>query len=123
MLEKEIRSEITKLKGKLQEERMKLGRAPLDPRDSRLWKKLLDTLLDDVKQVNKKINDYNLIVPLLNKQMVHVDLRSLSEKCLRDSPSKLDVPLAENQISPQKGNPKQPEPGLFFLFNSIWKNL
>lgn len=87
MLEKEIRSELSSLKEKLKEERAKLGEIPLNTTDAKKWKSFLKTIEDDVKIVNKKINDYNLIVPLLNKQMVHVNIGRLAERCLVEQPS------------------------------------
>ncbi len=92
MLEKEIRLEISNIKQRLQEGRIKLGKSPLSTSEMLTWKKLLDELKGDIKQINKKINDYNLIVPLLNKQMVHINLAHLSDKYLRETPSKQDMP-------------------------------
>lgn len=109
------------LKQKLKDERMKLGKIPLNPIESLRWEKILDMLAnDEVKMINKKINDYNLIVPLLSKQMVHVNLRKMSETFLKDSPSKFDSPVLpkiEHQHS------QQPESGFFDLINFIKKSL
>ena len=122
MLEKEIRAEIVNLKQKLQDERKKLGQTPLNARESAKWKKFLDALaVDDVKQINKKINDYNLIVPLLNKQMVHVNLIRMSDTCLRDSPSKFDVPKTPKIDHDHVSKPS--DSGLFGLFGSLWKSI
>ena len=119
MLEKEIRLEISNLKQRLQESRKQLGRTPLSTSDKLIWNKLIDTLKDDVKQINKKINDYNLIVPLLNKQMVHANLAHLSERCLTEQPSKLDLTPVKDHQSQQPGS----ELGLIDLLNSLWKSL
>ncbi|KZS05018.1 Uncharacterized protein APZ42_031961 [Daphnia magna] len=124
MLEKDIRSEITNLKLRLEEERRKLGKIPLKESEKLVWNKLLDVLSDDVKQINKKINDYNLIVPLLSKQMVHVNLEKLSEKFLKDYPS-LDLTVAEKKVNKecrQDQRSTSTEPCLFDLLNSLWKS-
>lgn len=124
MLEKDIRSEITNLKLRLEEERRKLGKIPLKESEKFVWNKLLDALSDDVKQINKKINDYNLIVPLLSKQMVHMNLEKLSEKFLKDYPS-LDLTLAEKKVNKecrQDQRSTSTEPCLFDLLNSLWKS-
>ncbi|KAK4024113.1 hypothetical protein OUZ56_009501 [Daphnia magna] len=47
MLEKDIRSEITNLKLRLEEERKKLGKMPLKESEKFVWNKLLDVLNDD----------------------------------------------------------------------------
>ncbi|XP_057380406.1 dnaJ homolog subfamily C member 28-like isoform X2 [Daphnia carinata] len=124
MLEKDIRSEITNLKFRLEEGRRKLGKMPLTESEKFVWNKLLDELKDDVKQINKKINDYNLIVPLLNKQMVHVNLKKMSEKYLKDFPS-LDLTLTEKKVNEECRKVQRStstEPGLFDLWNSLWKS-
>ena len=90
MLEKEIRSEIGNIKQKMKSVRACLGNVPLDSYDDTKWKKHLATLVDDVKYINKKINDYNLLVPLLNKQMVHVDLNRLALRILHEEPTRSD---------------------------------
>lgn len=123
MLEKEIRSDISNLKSRLEEQRRKMGKIPLKESERFVWNKLLDVLSDAVKQINKKINDYNLIVPLLSKQMVHVNLTKLSQKYLMDHPS-LDLTAAKeevNQGNRQDQHISNTEPGLFGLLSSIWK--
>jgi hypothetical protein len=82
--------------------------------------------MDDVKGINKKINNYNLVVPLLNKQMVHVNLRRLADKCLNEEPSKFDLPPP----SPRQSKPHlesaaatSANSGFFGLFSVIWKQL
>lgn len=120
MLEKEIRTEISSLKERLQEARRKLGRYPLNSRDDQLWKKLLSELNDDVKHINKKINDYNLIVPLLNKQLVHVNLSNLAEKCLKNHPSRSDSVLETKKVV-LENNSKHAQPSFWGLLNSLWK--
>ncbi len=124
MLEKEIRSEIANIKNRLRSERLKLGEIPLSATERLAWEKFQNALNDDVKQINKKINDYNLIVPLLSKQMVHVNLSKISEKCLRDNPSNLTI--GHDSIKQERHQGKSAcstEPGIFGLFNSVWKNV
>lgn len=127
MLEKEIRLEITNIKHRLRSERLKLGEIPLSASERLLWSKVLNSLNDDVKQVNKKINDYNLIVPLLNKQMVHINLSKISENCLRDNPSNLTMDHAsilkqEHRRQDHSTGSTDFEPGIFGLLNLVWKN-
>ncbi len=128
MLEKEIRLEIKNMKHRLQNERLKLGEIPLSASERLLWNKVLNSLNDDVKQINKKINDYNLIVPLLNKQMVHINLSKISEKCLRDNPSNSTMEHASIEQEHRRqdhstGRATDTEPvGIFGLLNLVWKN-
>ncbi|XP_046658165.1 dnaJ homolog subfamily C member 28-like [Daphnia pulicaria] len=126
MLEKEIRLEITNIKHRLRNERLKLGEIPLSASERLLWSKVLNSLNDDVKQVNKKINDYNLIVPLLNKQMVHINLFKISENCLRDNPSNSTMEHSsikqEHRRQDHSTGSTDFEPGIFGLLNLVWKN-
>lgn len=121
MLEKEIRSEIQLLKDKLKEGRARVGALPLDPTDEDSWNKHLASLADDVKSINKKISDYNLVVPLLNKQMVHANLNRLSDKCLKEEsfrtgPRESQPLSVSNRPSTSNSNV------LFDLFNAVWKH-
>jgi DnaJ family protein C protein 28 len=124
MLEKEIRSEILNIKHRLRNERLKLGEIPLTASEKLVWNKFLNALNDDVKHTNKKINDYNLIVPLLSKQLVHVNLSKISENCLRDNPSNLTIKHKSNkQVLRQDQSNGNTEPGIFGLLNLLWKNM
>lgn len=125
MLEKEIRSEIANIKNRLRIERLKLGEIPLRASERLVWDKFLNALNDDVKQINKKINDYNLIVPLLSKQMVHVNMSKMSEVCLSENPSNLTI---GHESIKQEHRQDQPacstEHGsIFGLFDLVWKNV
>lgn len=125
MLEKEIRLEITNVKHRLRSERLKLGEIPLNASERLVWNKFLNSLNDDVKQINKKINDYNLIVPLLSKQMVHINLSKISEKCLRDNPSNSAMEYAsikQEDRQNQSTRSSDTEPVIFGLLNFVWKN-
>ncbi|EFN86330.1 DnaJ-like protein subfamily C member 28 [Harpegnathos saltator] len=87
-LSKEIREETEELKKKLSEKRNDIGELPLTPRDASLWKDNLEKLKISTKQINDKIDKYNLLVPILQKQMLHVQLDKLAEEALSISPLK-----------------------------------
>ncbi|XP_029459412.1 dnaJ homolog subfamily C member 28 [Rhinatrema bivittatum] len=70
VLQKEIRESIEKLREGLVAARSKLGE-PMTPHREKLWNKACEQLSKDLDKLNKRINDFNLIVPLLNRQMVH----------------------------------------------------
>ena len=52
--------------------------------DETEWNKYFSSAMDDVA-INKKIDNFNLIVPLIDKQKVHVKLYLLSEKILSET--------------------------------------
>ena len=124
MLEREIRAEIVNLKGKLKDERAQLGPLALDESDSQEWTRFLASLGDDVKHINKKINDYNLVVPLLQKQLVHVNLNRLAEKCLSEEPSRTSSSAKRlvDQHHPSSTSQAAGDSGfLLTLFSAVFK--
>ena len=48
----------------------KLGEEPHSARDAKAWRASLDKFKQQVDEVNVKINKFNLIVPLMNKQQM-----------------------------------------------------
>ncbi|XP_063812542.1 dnaJ homolog subfamily C member 28 [Pseudophryne corroboree] len=70
VLQKEIRETIDKLRNELVASRKKLG-DPMTYAKENQWTELCEHFKDDITKLNKKINDFNLVVPLLNRQMVH----------------------------------------------------
>lgn len=103
MLEKEIREDRMHLRKLLWKERERLGSLPLTPQDEVLWNASLEQLQDKIIMMNKKINKYNLLVPLLNQQMVHFPLQLEAEKALKQGLSKDQIPKKEDKkITPKR---------------------
>ncbi|XP_023690517.1 dnaJ homolog subfamily C member 28 [Paramormyrops kingsleyae] len=72
--QKEIRETADKLRAGLQGTRAKLG-DPLTPAEELKWRQCCQTFSEDLGRLNKKVDNFNLIVPLLNRQMVHFNLQ------------------------------------------------
>ncbi|KAE8621568.1 hypothetical protein XENTR_v10004884 [Xenopus tropicalis] len=70
LLQKEIRETIGTLRNKVLASRAKLG-DPMTPQKRKQWEETCDEFKEDIMKLNKRINDFNLVVPLLNRQMVH----------------------------------------------------
>ena len=90
LLEKEIRSERATLKEKLKIARRRLGRTPLANSELTEWSGHVAKFQDDVKALNSKINTFNLLVPILNKQLVHFQLEREANKILETEPTRFD---------------------------------
>uniref|UniRef100_A0A182IQM5 Uncharacterized protein n=1 Tax=Anopheles atroparvus TaxID=41427 RepID=A0A182IQM5_ANOAO len=88
-LHKDIREAIGVLRENLQRERVKLGPVPLNVHEEQQWEKVLAKQLEAVTRVNKMIDKFNLIVPMLNKQMIRLNLERMSEDLLRKGMNKL----------------------------------
>ncbi|XP_042314255.1 dnaJ homolog subfamily C member 28 [Sceloporus undulatus] len=70
LMQKEIRETIEKLRKDMVISRKKLG-DPMTPQKAKQWQEICEHFIEDVKALNKRINDFNLVVPLLSRQMVH----------------------------------------------------
>lgn len=81
-LQKEIREEIEVVRGGLRMERRYFGPFPLSEEDGRLWERVVEKYEKAVENVNRKINKYNLVVPILNKQLFTFDLTKEARKVL-----------------------------------------
>ncbi|CAH2219248.1 dnaJ homolog subfamily C member 28 [Pelobates cultripes] len=113
VLQKEIRESIEKLRSEALASRKKLG-DPMTNATSEQWDEICEHLKEDISQLNKKINDFNLVVPLLNRQMVHfnadkeishveqayLSLKENEQKTLREK-------KAEDQLDDKQFNLKQ----------------
>ena len=74
-LDKEIRQDVKRLREGLLGERRELGPSPLTLHATIQWNQNLKEFEDKFRLVNKKIDKFNIIVPILNKQKVHVDFQ------------------------------------------------
>lgn len=74
-LDKEIRHDIKRLKDGLLTKRAKLGPNPFTLEDSITWEQNLKEFEEKLPAINQKIDKFNMIVPILNKQRVHVNFQ------------------------------------------------
>lgn len=81
-LQKEIREETEIIRNGLQMERSYFGPYPLNNEDANLWETVVNKYEKAVQNVNKKIHNYNLVVPILNKQLFEFNLKIEAEKVL-----------------------------------------
>ncbi|XP_045497883.1 dnaJ homolog subfamily C member 28 [Colias croceus] len=81
-MSKEIDQDIELLKEEIRNDRMYLGPHPLKEEDIKKWECIYESNRNLAKSINTKINTYNLIVPLLNKQKFHVEFDKICEDIL-----------------------------------------
>ncbi|CAH0384953.1 unnamed protein product [Bemisia tabaci] len=86
-LQKEIREEIDYIKSTLAKERAKYGPHPISQEDEYLWLGSIEKLGDNVVKVNKKIGRFNLVVPIMKKQMLQFDIMKEANKILIEGES------------------------------------
>ena len=77
----------------------------------------MDSLQEDLTCLNKKIDQYNLVVPILSKQMVHFPLQRIAEQILKEgdcydpkhtnpyTQAREDSNLLQSRERELKGNP------------------
>lgn len=70
LMQKEIRETIEKLRKDMLASRNKLG-DPMTLCKEKQWDAICEQFVENIKILNKRVNDFNLIVPILSRQMVH----------------------------------------------------
>lgn len=70
LIQKEIRETIEKLRKTIIASRKKLG-DPITIQKEKQWKEVCEEFRENIKILNRRINDFNLVVPILSRQMVH----------------------------------------------------
>lgn len=96
-LSKEIKEEIEELEKKLTEARNKLTE-PLDLNGQKTWKRILENFLEIEKNINNKIDRYNFLVPILQKQRFKIDLEKMAEEIL-SKPREIFVTPENKQVN------------------------
>ncbi|XP_003410347.3 dnaJ homolog subfamily C member 28 [Loxodonta africana] len=72
LMQKEIKDTIEQLREAVLVSRKKLGN-PMTPTEQKQWNQVCEQFQENIRKLNKRIDDFNLIVPLLTRQKVHFD--------------------------------------------------
>ncbi|XP_039293373.1 dnaJ homolog subfamily C member 28 isoform X3 [Nilaparvata lugens] len=120
-LQKEIRESEDEIRKKLLEERSRLGRLPLNRDDQIRWSRILDNTQIHVDKLNKKIGKYNLVVPMLQKQVVTFNLLREAQRVLEEGEHSKGEQSQPNQHQTSKTKKEDDGSGLFGLFSFLMK--
>ncbi|XP_053182702.1 dnaJ homolog subfamily C member 28 [Scomber japonicus] len=71
--QRDIRDSAAQIRKRLLEGRARLG-DPMTQRERSQWEQLCTSVEEELVKVNKIVDNYNLIVPMINMQMVHFSL-------------------------------------------------
>ncbi|KAJ8332295.1 hypothetical protein SKAU_G00427210 [Synaphobranchus kaupii] len=82
VVQKEIRETVERLRAGLLGCRVGFG-DPMTPHEQARWEERCQDFGNHLARLNKKVDDFNLIVPLLSKQMVHFSLQRELDWVLR----------------------------------------
>lgn len=72
LMQKEIKDTIEQLREAILNSRKKLGN-PMTAAERQQWSQVCEQFQENIRKLNKRINDFNLIVPILSRQKVHFD--------------------------------------------------
>lgn len=120
-LHKEIREETDSLEKSLTKDRGKLGTIPLIPEEEYKWEKVLEGYEGLVGSINKKIDKFNLIVPVLNRQMLRLDLRRMASRILETGKHKEEIQREEALLSPINDPKEANKANIFGFLGSLLK--
>lgn len=112
-LKKEIRTEIDNLNEILTEYRSYIGDNPLNDIDANEWSTVVGRQEQRENEINKKIDKFNLIVPILEQQMCRIQLKKIADKVISTKPVKINKKPAKVKNSVSKSISNK---GLFSFF-------
>lgn len=114
-LQKEIRIDIKDLEEILTEYRSYIGEIPLNAADIDEWSTVVKRVEYRETEINKKIDKYNLITPILDQQMCRIQLKRLADKVLNSKPIKRKLAHKRNDQKQNYDNSNKS-----FLSSLIW---
>lgn len=112
-LQKEINTDVDDLKKILMDKRSYFGESPLTESEAVQWDNVVQSQEQRLVEINKKIDKYNLLVPILQQQMCRVQLHRISEKILSCKPNRNN--RLANKSETTKLTTKQ-DSGIFSFF-------
>lgn len=126
--QKEIRETIEKMRKRLQDVRARLGN-PMKHSEQIQWKEYCATFSEELAKLNKKVDDFNLIVPLMSWQMVHFNMNREMEKVLKaDQQHRKEKELMEERENAATSQQNSRQGLIIWMqsllrWNDVWKML
>ncbi|XP_017260176.1 dnaJ homolog subfamily C member 28 [Kryptolebias marmoratus] len=80
--QRDIRETAAQIRDRLLDGRARLG-DPMTPTEQNQWEQLCRSVQEDLLKLNKMVDNYNLIVPMLSMQMVHFSLSREADRATR----------------------------------------
>ncbi|XP_008065128.2 dnaJ homolog subfamily C member 28 [Carlito syrichta] len=124
LMQKEIKDTIEQLRKAILVSRKNLGN-PMTPAKQKQWNQVCEQFQENIRKLNKRINDFNLIVPILTQQKVHFD----AQKEIIKAQKTYETLIKTNKVADKNPNNIEQEvedktPGVktgFFNWMSLWK--
>ncbi|KAH8273587.1 hypothetical protein KR018_002666 [Drosophila ironensis] len=121
-LGKDIRDAIARLKDQLRRERIYYGEWPLEhPDELSSWQKFAQQHQEDVQQLNKLIDKYNLIVPILENQFFRLRLERMAAAVFREPELQRNVkrPAKDTRSATKADSHESSSTSLFSFFTNL----
>lgn len=124
LMQKEIKDTIDQLREAILASRKKLGN-PMTATEQKQWNQVCEQFQENIRKLNKRINDFNLIVPLLTRQKVHFDAQKEIARAqdIYEALIKTKEVTDKNPNSNDQGEGEK-TPGVktgFFSWMNMWK--
>lgn len=120
MLQKDIRDSLDLLKANLTKDRSFFGEYPFVSDQEKIrWELTLSKYNSDVAQINRDIDKYNLIVPILQNQLFRVKIENIADKILKDETLPKNLNRA-NEQTVHETNTSGPKSDLFSFIGSLF---
>lgn len=123
LMQKEINDTIEQLREAILESRKKLGN-PMTPTEQRQWNQICEQFQENIKKLNKRINDFNLIVPILTRQKVHFDAQKEIIRAQKIYETLIKTKEAEDKNPNNINQGEEKTPGVktgFLNWMNLWK--
>ncbi|XP_020851579.1 dnaJ homolog subfamily C member 28 [Phascolarctos cinereus] len=96
LMQKEIKDTIVQLRRDILVSRNKLGH-PMTSSELTQWSQDCEKFQENIKKLNKRINYFNLIVPILNRQKVHFDAEKEIARVLKNYENLIEAGKMDNK--------------------------
>lgn len=114
--QKEIRTDLNELNRALIEKRAYLGEAPLGDDEMDEWMEFVRKFEPRASDINRKIDKFNLIVPILDQQMCQIQLESIAKRILHMKPDTIHRKEVRRGVNERQFTSKNEENTLLSLF-------
>ncbi|XP_027731388.1 dnaJ homolog subfamily C member 28 [Vombatus ursinus] len=122
-MQKEIKDTIVQLRKDILVSRNKLG-YPMTSSELKQWSQDCEKFQENIKKLNKRINYFNLIVPILNRQKVHFDAEKEIARVLKNYENLIEAGNMDNKSTTNIETKNVKVVGVkegFFKWLNLWK--
>ena len=83
---KDINTEVEQLKRRIYVKWKQVDPLPMNLHNTKQWEELLTESINDLTRINRMVDKFNFIVPVLGQQKTHYQLQKIIVQVLQDNP-------------------------------------